>query len=113
MTRNSSIYSATVPTVISAGGPRGVEEPWVLFTPECEAGLAVLNAADSNHSGEVDSIFFGAETIATSRDGVDITVPFFKDLLANSPVEGADAIRNLADWSGGGVGSSGNAKKPL
>ncbi|KAF8213012.1 hypothetical protein K438DRAFT_1928127 [Mycena galopus ATCC 62051] len=71
MTRNSSIYSATVPTVISEGG---VEEPWVLFTPECEAGLAVLNAADSNHSGE--------------------------DLLANSPVESADAIRSLADWSG-------------
>ncbi|KAF8199414.1 hypothetical protein K438DRAFT_1759304 [Mycena galopus ATCC 62051] len=107
MTRNSSIYSATVPTVISKGG---VEEPRVLFTPECEAGLAVLNAADLNHSGEVDSIFAATETIATSRDGVDITVPFFKDLLANSPVEGADAIRSLADWSGG-VRPNNSAKK--
>ncbi|KAF8210054.1 hypothetical protein K438DRAFT_1753657 [Mycena galopus ATCC 62051] len=78
---------------------------------KCEAGLAVLNAADSNHAGEVNSISFAAETIANSRDGVDITVPFFKDLLADSPVEGANAIRSLADWSGGGVRSGGNAKK--
>jgi hypothetical protein len=87
----SAKVSTTVPTVISEAG---VEEPRVPFTPECEVGLAVLNAADSNHSGEVDSVSFAAETIATSRDGVDITAPFFKDLLADSPVEGADAIRS-------------------
>ncbi|KAJ7831587.1 hypothetical protein B0H14DRAFT_3463919 [Mycena olivaceomarginata] len=33
-----------------------------------------------------------------------------EDLLADSPVEGADAIRGLADWSGGGAGSGGHAK---
>jgi phage baseplate assembly protein gpV len=97
----------TVPTIISEAG---VEEPRVPLTPECEAGLAALNAADSDHTGKVGSVSVAAETIATSRDGVDITAPFFRDLLADSPVQGADAIRSLADWSGGSAGSGGSAK---
>ncbi|KAJ7814344.1 hypothetical protein B0H14DRAFT_2604214 [Mycena olivaceomarginata] len=32
------------------------------------------------------------------------------DLLAENPVQGADAIRSLADWSGGSAGSGGSAK---
>jgi hypothetical protein len=78
------------------------------LTPECEAGLA---AADSDHTGlKVGSVSVAAEIIANSRDGVDITAPFVRDLWADSPVQGADAIRSLADWSGGSAGSGGSTK---
>lgn len=38
-------------------------------------------------------------TLATHRDGVDTRLAFFRDLLSDKPVQGADAIRSLADWS--------------
>ncbi|KAJ7353045.1 hypothetical protein DFH08DRAFT_804628 [Mycena albidolilacea] len=39
-------------------------------------------------------------------------IPEAKDFgsVQNSPVRGADAIRSLADWSGGSAGSGGSAK---
>jgi hypothetical protein len=72
--------------------------------------LGVSFAADSDPTGKVGSVSVAVETIATSRDGIDITAPFFRDLLADSPVQGADAIWSLADWPEGSAGSSGSAK---
>ncbi|KAJ6631857.1 hypothetical protein B0H10DRAFT_1937612 [Mycena sp. CBHHK59/15] len=34
-----------------------------------------------------------------SRDSVNIQLPLFRDLLADKPVEGVDAIWSLEDWS--------------
>jgi phage baseplate assembly protein gpV len=72
--------------------------------------LEVSFAADSDHTGKVVSVSVAVETIATSCNSVDIIAPFFRDLLADSPVQGADAIRSLAEWSGGSAGSGGSAK---
>ena len=44
-----------------------------------------------------------ATTLDTRRDSVDIELPFFRDLLADNPVAGADTIQSLADWSGDSV----------
>jgi phage baseplate assembly protein gpV len=71
--------------------------------------LEVSFAADSDHTGKVVSVSVAVETIATSHNSVDITAPFFRE-LADSPVQGADAIRSVAEWSGGSAGSGGSAK---
>jgi hypothetical protein len=38
-------------------------------------------------------------TLATHRDSIDTRLAFFRDLLSDKPVQGADTIRSLADWS--------------
>jgi hypothetical protein len=37
-------------------------------------------------------------------------LPFFRDLLSNKPVQGADAIHGLAGWSEGSTGRVGKGK---
>ncbi|KAJ6563114.1 hypothetical protein DFH09DRAFT_1082603 [Mycena vulgaris] len=59
------------------------------ITPECQAGLEVPNAVDDD---EDDSPPAGDVLC----DGVDIQLSFFRDLLADKPIERADAIRSLA-----------------
>ncbi|KAJ6615950.1 hypothetical protein B0H10DRAFT_2253458 [Mycena sp. CBHHK59/15] len=64
---------------------------------ECQAGLEALNAG-----AEADDLAAGTSadtTLAVFRDGVDIRLPFFRDLLAEKPIPGADTIRSLAEWS--------------
>ncbi|KAJ7896612.1 hypothetical protein B0H14DRAFT_2557980 [Mycena olivaceomarginata] len=41
-----------------------------------------------------------------------IQITLGRDLLADSPVQGADAIRSLAEWSGGSAGSGGRKQQP-
>ncbi|KAJ6529416.1 hypothetical protein DFH09DRAFT_1093993 [Mycena vulgaris] len=76
------------------------------ITPECQAGLEVPNAVDDDEDDEDDSppAAVSQTTLNVLRDGVDIRLPFFRDLLADKPIEGADAIRSLADWSEDVVG---------
>ncbi|KAJ6599657.1 hypothetical protein B0H10DRAFT_2231148 [Mycena sp. CBHHK59/15] len=69
--------------------------PGPSITLECQAGLEALNA-------EADDLAAGTSadtTLAVFRDGVDIRLPFFRDLLAEKPIPGADTIRSLAEWS--------------
>ncbi|KAJ7822723.1 hypothetical protein B0H14DRAFT_3470499 [Mycena olivaceomarginata] len=70
--------------------PSGNAHDFISYIPDPE-GAKDFGSVQSvvSHSLEVS---FGP-----SRDGVDITAPFFRDLLADSPVQGADAIRSPAD----------------
>ncbi|KAJ6573701.1 hypothetical protein B0H10DRAFT_1963912 [Mycena sp. CBHHK59/15] len=70
---------------------------WRKSPVECQAGLEALNAG-----AEADDLAAGTSadtTLAVFRDGVDIRLPFFRDLLAEKPIPGADTIRSLAEWS--------------
>jgi hypothetical protein len=40
------------------------------------------------------------------RDGVDITAPFFRDLLADKAIPGANDIRSLENWAERAAGSA-------
>ncbi|KAJ6630235.1 hypothetical protein B0H10DRAFT_1939024 [Mycena sp. CBHHK59/15] len=65
--------------------------------------ITALNAAYSDNTEGGDTITsFSATVLDTLCDGVDITLPFFRDLLADKPIEGANANWSLADWSKGG-----------
>ncbi|KAJ6507624.1 hypothetical protein DFH09DRAFT_1101012 [Mycena vulgaris] len=68
-------------------------------TPECQAGLEVPNVVDDEEDDSPPAGAVSQTTLNVPRDGVDIRLPFFRDLLADKPIEGADAIRSLADWS--------------
>ncbi|KAJ6503049.1 hypothetical protein DFH09DRAFT_1441045 [Mycena vulgaris] len=74
------------------------------ITPECQAGLEVPNAVDDDEDDSPPAGAVSQTTLNVLRDGVDIRLPFFRDLLADKPIEGADAIRSLADWSEDVVG---------
>jgi hypothetical protein len=50
-------------------------------------------------------------TLEVRHNGVDITLPFFRDLLSDKPVQGADPIHGLAGWSEGSAGGVGKGKK--
>ncbi|KAF8210940.1 hypothetical protein K438DRAFT_2046937 [Mycena galopus ATCC 62051] len=71
--------------------------------------LAALNATDLEEDVTALS-HLAAKTLEGYCDGVDITLPFFKDLLSDTPVEGTDAVRSLADWSEGSM-NDGKGKK--
>ncbi|KAJ6463093.1 hypothetical protein DFH09DRAFT_1113601 [Mycena vulgaris] len=71
--------------------------PGPSITLECQAGLEALNAG-----AEADDLAAGtsADTILlVFRDGIDIRLPFFRDLLAEKPIPGADTMRSLAECS--------------
>jgi hypothetical protein len=82
--------------------------PPLSFTPEWEAGLEALNA---NADHEKVTITDASTTLEVRRNGVDITLPFFRDLLSEKPVQGADAIHSLAGCSKGSAGGVGKGKK--
>jgi hypothetical protein len=74
----------------------------VAISSECEAGLAALDSMNdddgSDNAPPPGSV--SSSTLPLDRDGVDIRLPFFRDLLSDKPLEGADAIRSLGEWSG-------------
>ncbi|KAJ7899536.1 hypothetical protein B0H14DRAFT_2556604 [Mycena olivaceomarginata] len=55
--------------------------------------------------------FGSVQSVVSHSLEVSFGPPATMDLLADSPVQGADAIRSLADWSGGSAGSGGSAKQ--
>ncbi|KAJ7083903.1 hypothetical protein C8R44DRAFT_753311 [Mycena epipterygia] len=80
--------------------------------PETEDGLNILSTIDTGDlEDDVPSHFLQPATLKTQRDGVDITLPFFRHLLSDEPVPGAEAIRSLPDWSESGFGTEG-AREP-
>ncbi|KAJ6465143.1 hypothetical protein DFH09DRAFT_1112751 [Mycena vulgaris] len=64
----------------------------------------VPNAVDDVEDDSPPAGAVSQTTLNVLRDGIDIWLPFFRDLLADKPIEGADAIRSLADWSEDVVG---------
>ncbi|KAJ7208409.1 hypothetical protein C8J57DRAFT_1734064 [Mycena rebaudengoi] len=111
----SAHAAATLTSVLVAGAGTEGEVPQASFTPECEAGLAALNSALTDDSGDsalsdLDDLDMEA-TIPLRRDGVDITLPFFRDLLTDKPVDGANKVTSLSIWSGTAIDSGGNGTR--
>ncbi|KAJ7466589.1 hypothetical protein B0H11DRAFT_1921777 [Mycena galericulata] len=71
------------------------------FSAECEAELAALNDVDDADEAGGLTGSFSSKILDLCCDGVKITLPFFRDLLADNPVDSADAIRSLSEWSAG------------
>ncbi|KAJ6570482.1 hypothetical protein DFH09DRAFT_1080048 [Mycena vulgaris] len=88
MTRNSSTQGLAGDNYVTPS-----------ITSECQAGLEVPNAVDDDEDDSPPAGAVSQTALNVLRDGVDIWLPFFRDLLADKPIEGADAIRSLADWS--------------
>ncbi|KAJ7907499.1 hypothetical protein B0H13DRAFT_2332314 [Mycena leptocephala] len=84
-------------TVPSEATPAG---PHLSITSECEAGLQTLNAVDDDDDQPDIAAGSLVDTILSQyRDGVDIRLPVFRDLLSDTPVVDADKIRSIAEWS--------------
>lgn len=71
------------------------------FSAECEAELAALNDVDDADEAGSLTGSFASKILDLCCDGVEITLPFFRDLLADNPVDSSDAIRSLSEWSAG------------
>ncbi|KAJ6527844.1 hypothetical protein DFH09DRAFT_1285604 [Mycena vulgaris] len=76
-----------------------------------EVGLEALNTIDPPDASSSSFTAVGATSIDSHNDGVDITLPFFRDLLADKPIPGANMIQSLADWSEKTSGSDHKGKK--
>ncbi|KAJ7704859.1 hypothetical protein B0H17DRAFT_1126495 [Mycena rosella] len=74
-------------------------QPQPSITLECQTGLDALNAADNELDGDVSAHSLMQPELEPHRDGMDICLPFFRDLLADAPIPGASAIRSLGDRS--------------
>jgi hypothetical protein len=86
--------------------------PTVTRTAACELGLAALNCEeDGNDTTQSPSQSTRSTTMSSRRNGVDITLPFFRDLLSDVPISGADEVVSLGDWSKRAAGSSNSKKK--
>jgi hypothetical protein len=55
-----------------------------------------LEALNPNADHEKMTIANASTTLEVRYNGVDITLPFFRDMLSDEPVQGADAIHGLA-----------------
>ncbi|KAJ7443534.1 hypothetical protein FB451DRAFT_1376668 [Mycena latifolia] len=62
---------------------------------DCEAGLAAVDEA--NETSQPGSLPPGS--LVFELDGVDISMPFFRDCLSDVPVDGADNIKSLSSWA--------------
>ncbi|KAJ7673239.1 ribonuclease H-like domain-containing protein [Mycena polygramma] len=94
----------------AAGADGETPTPGFAVTPECEAGLSALNDAEPDDD-DVLAIEDASKSLHTRRDGIDITLPFFRDLLADTPVAGAETIRSLSDWSAKATDNGGKTSR--
>ncbi|KAJ7927402.1 hypothetical protein B0H13DRAFT_1861399 [Mycena leptocephala] len=97
-----------VPQQMSTGTPSSV--PTATRTLACEAGLAALKSVDAEI--ETTTCILPSivdTTLGSHRDAVDITTPFFRDILSDRPIPGADAIGSIGDWSERAERSEGDA----
>ncbi|KAJ7779379.1 hypothetical protein DFH07DRAFT_765665 [Mycena maculata] len=68
------------------------------FSAECEVELAALNDVDDADEAGGLTGSFSSKILDLCFDGVEITLPFFRDSLPDNPVDSADA---LSEWSAG------------
>ncbi|KAJ6556123.1 hypothetical protein B0H19DRAFT_1071258 [Mycena capillaripes] len=66
-------------------------------TAGCEDGLAAVNFVHRDGTAPTTSPSFADTEISSERDGPDINLSFFRDLLSKKPIPGAE-IGSLADW---------------
>ncbi|KAK7050670.1 hypothetical protein R3P38DRAFT_3174151 [Favolaschia claudopus] len=101
------------PTMLDAAdGNSSTNTPHLSITPACEAGLEALNnSTDDDYAPATSSSSVFGTTLDTHRDGVDTRLAYFRDLLSDQPVNGADAIRSISDWSEDNVGDSSSGRK--
>ncbi|KAJ7857152.1 hypothetical protein B0H14DRAFT_3448124 [Mycena olivaceomarginata] len=82
--------------------PIGDAHNFIGYSSECEARLAALDSMNddvgSDNAPPPGSV--SLSTLPLDRDGVDIRLPFLRDLLSDKLLEGADVIRSLGEWSG-------------
>ncbi|KAJ7448736.1 hypothetical protein FB451DRAFT_1375251, partial [Mycena latifolia] len=64
---------------------------------DCEAGLAAVKKA--NETSQLGSLPLGSLVFDIELDGVDISMPFFRDCLSDAPVDGADNIKSISTWA--------------
>jgi len=81
-------------------------------TAASEAGLEALNTVDPPDAPSA-SFLTGTTSIGSHQGGVDITLPFFRDLLADKPIPGANAIGSLSNWSEQAAGTADKDKKTV
>jgi hypothetical protein len=104
--------NASPNTSAATAPPSTKSAPTDTRTAASEAGLVALNTIETTDSPSGPSFpAIGATTIDSHYDGVDITLPFFKDLLSDKPVAGANAIGSLATWSERVAASTDKGKK--
>ncbi|KAJ7023185.1 ribonuclease H-like domain-containing protein [Mycena alexandri] len=70
-------------------------------------GLAAVNELDTEGASSPP----GETHFETAKDGVDLTIPFFRDLLSDEPVVGADKIGSLSDWAARSKKTRGTASR--
>ncbi|KAJ7256333.1 ribonuclease H-like domain-containing protein [Mycena rebaudengoi] len=75
--------------------------PRLTITSACEAGLAAINSSDTDEGDLTSPALDGDSFLAATRDGVDTGLPFFRDLLVDAPIAGANDIRSLGNWADG------------
>ncbi|KAJ7241185.1 ribonuclease H-like domain-containing protein [Mycena rebaudengoi] len=93
----------TLTSVLVAGAGTEDEEPRVSFTPEYEAGLAALNSALTDDSGD---------SALSDLDDSDVEAnSIAADLLTDKPVDGANKVSSLSSWSGTAIDSGGNGTR--
>ncbi|KAJ7768772.1 hypothetical protein B0H14DRAFT_2632850 [Mycena olivaceomarginata] len=68
-------------------------------TAASDAGLTALNAENPPDPSSNTFSGLSATSIDSHHDGVDITLPFFRDLLSNKPIAGASLVGSLANWA--------------
>ncbi|KAJ7613363.1 hypothetical protein DFH06DRAFT_1370699 [Mycena polygramma] len=90
-----------------ASGATEVEVPDAQVTDDAEAGLAALNDTDGACISPPRAVHF-----ATQNNGVDITIPFFRDLLSDTPLTGADQVRSLSSWTEKSGNASAGMSRP-
>ncbi|KAJ6569104.1 hypothetical protein B0H19DRAFT_1065879 [Mycena capillaripes] len=87
--------------------------PPITRTAACEDGLAAVNFVDPDDTAPTTSPSFAETEINSRRDGVDITLPFFRDLLSDKPIPGAHEIGSLGDWQETAAGGAKSGSEPL
>ncbi|KAJ7719512.1 ribonuclease H-like domain-containing protein [Mycena metata] len=97
------VHSSELKKSVGSLMAAAVETPRASLSPQCEAGLEALHDTDPSEDDDNTALPIpnnSSTILDTRRDGVSITLPYFRDLLADVPVVGANAICSLADWSG-------------
>jgi hypothetical protein len=61
--------------------------------------LATLNYKDNNNTTTPPSQSTESTTINSQQNGIDMTLPFFHDMLSDVPISSADEVGSLGNWS--------------
>ncbi|KAJ6557854.1 hypothetical protein B0H19DRAFT_1261441 [Mycena capillaripes] len=100
---------ATTPATDAATSSNTI--PPITRTAACEDSLAAVKFLDPDDTAPTTSPSFAETEINSRRDSVDITLPFFRDLLLDKPIPSAHEIGSLGDWQETAAGGAKSGKK--